>query len=61
MHSKLLTASDVARHFNLSPETVYRLTRQGILPAIRIGRSYRYELVSLETWKTENSTLQGEK
>ena len=61
MQNKLLTADAVAEHFSMSTESIYRLTRQGVLPAVKIGRSYRYDLDTLEAWKAQNSTAGGNK
>lgn len=37
----LLTVAEVADLFRVSSMTVYRLIRNGDLPAVRVGRSYR--------------------
>lgn len=41
MPPTLLTVSEVADLFRVSSMTVYRLIRNGELPAVRVGRSYR--------------------
>jgi excisionase family DNA binding protein len=33
----LLTAQELARALKLNPQTLYRLVRRGLLPAVRIG------------------------
>ena len=38
------TAADVARLLRLDKDTVYRLAREGELPAIRVGRQWRFDL-----------------
>jgi len=38
---RLLTVTEVAQYLRLSNMTVYRLIRQGQLPAMRVGRSWR--------------------
>lgn len=41
---ELLTRDDVAKLLKVNPITVYRLTKQGKLPAIRIGKRFvRYQ------------------
>jgi excisionase family DNA binding protein len=35
---QLLTAQELARVLKLNPQTLYRLARRGVLPAIRIGK-----------------------
>lgn len=41
---QLLTAQELARVLKLNPQTLYRLARRGVLPAIRIGKkSLRFD------------------
>lgn len=42
---KLLTAEELADHLRIEKDTVYRWTRAGKIPSIRLGgRLFRYEL-----------------
>lgn len=38
----LLTAGEVAAHTKISVEMVYKLRRQGKLPAVKLGALYRW-------------------
>lgn len=49
--STLLTADQVAARWQVSPAQVYRLTREGRLPTVRIGRYYRYRLAGVEDFE----------
>jgi excisionase family DNA binding protein len=49
--SKLLTAEQVAAKWQLPKSVVYRLTRDGQLPTVKIGRYYRYRLADVEQWE----------
>lgn len=50
MH-KLLTAEEVKEILNLSHvDQVYRLVREGVLPAVRIGRLIRFDTEALAKW-----------
>jgi excisionase family DNA binding protein len=40
--SPLLTAEQVAAHLSCSVELVYKLRRQKVLPAVRLGAVYRW-------------------
>ncbi len=42
--SALLTASELAEELHIHRETVYRLTKQNLLPCVRLGWIYRYDL-----------------
>ena len=39
--SELMTAQEVADYFRVSRVTVWRWCKEGVLPAFRIGRSWR--------------------
>ncbi len=42
--AEFLTARELAAAFKLNPQTLYRLARQGMIPAIRIGKkSLRFD------------------
>lgn len=46
----LLTAQDVADRLGITEDAVYRLTRQKVLPSVRIGRLIRFDENVLEVW-----------
>ena len=39
--SELMTAQEVAHYFRVSRVTVWRWCKEGVIPAFRIGRSWR--------------------
>jgi excisionase family DNA binding protein len=47
---EVLTASDVANILHLPVSTVYYLARRGELPALRLGRSWRFLRSRLEDY-----------
>ena len=49
--TRLLTAEDLATRWRLTTAAVYRLTRAGQLPAVRLGRYYRYRLEAVEEFE----------
>jgi len=40
---RFLTAEQLAEHMQISVETVWRYTREGKIPALRVGNHYRYD------------------
>jgi excisionase family DNA binding protein len=48
MTGRLLTAEQLAERWQVAPAHVYRLTRQGEIPAVKLGRYYRYRLDAIE-------------
>ena len=47
---QLLTAPQAAEWLNVSPRTLWDLTRKGRVPAVKIGRLVRYEVADLKAW-----------
>ncbi len=45
-----LTTEEVLGYLKVNPRTIYRLIRSGELPAIRIGRQWRFRRSDLNTW-----------
>ncbi len=48
---RLLTADQLAARWQVPKAQVYRLTRDERLPAVRIGRYYRYAQAAVEAWE----------
>ena len=42
-----MTAEQVAKRWQVPKAHVYRLTREGLVPAVRVGRYYRYRIEAL--------------
>ncbi|MBK8294602.1 MAG: helix-turn-helix domain-containing protein [Solirubrobacterales bacterium] len=49
--AQLLTATDLAERWQIEKATVYAHTRAGSIPAVRIGRLYRYRLDAIEQYE----------
>lgn len=45
-----LTTEEVLSYLNVTPRTIYRLIRSGELPALRIGRQWRFRRGDLDAW-----------
>jgi excisionase family DNA binding protein len=45
-----LTTEEVLGYLKTTPRTIYRLIRSGELPAVRIGRQWRFRRVDLDRW-----------
>jgi excisionase family DNA binding protein len=48
--SAFLTTEDVLDCLNVTPRTIYRLIKTGELPAVRIGRQWRFRRADLDDW-----------
>ena len=51
MSERLLTAEQVAERWQVPKSHVYRLTREGAIPTVKLGRYYRYRLDALERFE----------
>jgi len=54
--SNLMTIEEVAEYLRVHPSTVYRLVRQGALPAVKIGKQWRVDRETLEEWLRGRAT-----
>lgn len=57
---RLLTVNEVASDLRVSKMTVYRLIKQGNLPAVRVGRGYRIKSQTIERYLSKASTPTAE-
>jgi len=49
-HPAFLTTADVLSCLKVDPRTIYRLIKIGELPAVRIGRQWRFRRDDLNEW-----------
>jgi excisionase family DNA binding protein len=49
-HEAFLTTEEVLGYLRTTPRTIYRLIRTGELPAVRIGRQWRFRRTDLDAW-----------
>ena len=47
----LLTAEQLAERWQVPTSQVYRLSREGAIPTVKIGRYCRYRVDLIETWE----------
>ena len=45
-----LTTEEVLNYLKVTPRTIYRLIRTGELPALRVGRQWRFRRSDLDAW-----------
>jgi len=55
--TRLLTADQLAECWQVPKSLVYRLTRDGRIPAVRLGRYYRYRVAAIEAWEHDNEAV----
>jgi excisionase family DNA binding protein len=57
--ARFQTVSEVARILRVSKMTVYRLIRQGDLPAVRVGRGFRIRQDDVDRYLESRYTEAG--
>lgn len=57
--ARLLTVNEVADLLRVSRMTVYRLIKNGEMPALRVGRNYRLREEDIHDYLTERYTEAG--
>lgn len=56
MTAQLLTADQLAERWQVPKAQVYRLTRDGRLPVVQLGRYYRFTLAAIEAFELDGGT-----
>ena len=51
-----LTTEEVLEYLQINLRTVYRLIKAGKIPAIRVGRQWRFRKIDLDAWLTSQQT-----
>jgi excisionase family DNA binding protein len=55
MDEEILDVEGAARALGVSSRTVYNLARQGKIPAMRVGREWRFARKNLREWVANSS------
>ena len=50
MMRKLLTVADLAEKLNIPVNSVYRLSRAGKIPSLKVGNSLRFDPMVIASW-----------
>jgi len=53
MTDEILTIQEISTYLKLNEKTAYRLASEGKLPGFKVGGSWRFKRVDLETWIEE--------
>jgi len=48
--NKVMTAQEVAQYLRLDVTTIYRLAQAGGIPAVKVGRAWRFKRELIEEW-----------
>lgn len=60
MSDEILTIKQVAEYLKLNERTIYRLATNAEIPAFKVGNSWRFKKIDLETWIGKQSNQKQE-
>ena len=52
---EILTVDEVATYLKAGKRTVYRLAASGIIPAFKLGGTWRFRRTDLDAWITQRT------
>ncbi len=58
---KLLTLQEIAKRLQISETTLYKLARNGKIPAIKVGNQWRFKMEDIDSWLESQKVTQGKK
>jgi excisionase family DNA binding protein len=53
--TELMTLEEVANYLRVTQKTIRRLLDRGVIPAMKVGRRWRFDKTSINTWLHKNS------
>jgi len=53
--AKLMTVDEVADYLRVTEKTIYRLLKQGKIPAAKVGNQWRFDTTLVDEWLQQNS------
>ena len=51
-----MTLKEVANYFRVTQKTIHRLLRRRAIPAMKVGRQWRFDKASIDAWLRQSST-----
>jgi excisionase family DNA binding protein len=51
--SKVMTVEEVSEYLHVHPSTIYRLIKRRKIPAFRIGSDWRFNIETIDKWRSE--------
>lgn len=57
----IMTLEEVARFLRLNKSTIYRMAREGTLPAWKLGNVWRFKKDAIEDWITNSQRAHEQK
>lgn len=59
VESEIMTTPEVAQYLRLSEATIYTLAQSGDIPAVKVGRTWRFKRELIDEWFKEQATTRS--
>jgi len=56
VESEIMTTSEVAEYLRLAEATIYKLAQAGDIPAVKVGRTWRFKRGLIDEWFRQEAT-----
>lgn len=53
---RIMTVKEVSKYLRIHPTTVYRLAKTGLIPAFKIGDSWRFDVNQIDKYVESGAT-----
>jgi len=53
----VLAGRELAEHLSVHPSTIYRMLKDGTIPAFRLGSDWRFNLESIDKWRKSRESV----
>jgi len=53
LENEILTIEDVASYLRLTPQTIYRWAQEKRIPAVKLGKEWRFRRSIIDAWLDE--------
>ena len=53
--TRVMNVEEVARYLKVVPDTIYRKARRGEIPAVKMGKVWRFPKETLDKWLNDSA------
>jgi excisionase family DNA binding protein len=54
---EIMTAQEVAQYLRLAEATIYKLAQAGEIPAVKVGRTWRFKRQLIDEWFRKSAAI----
>jgi excisionase family DNA binding protein len=55
--TEIMTAQELARYLRLAEATIYKLAQEGKIPAVKVGRTWRFKKELIDDWFRQQANV----